>query len=721
MGRLVRTMFFSIVGLLALWALTVQLWRLRKRRPIFLIDEAPRPAAGPALAKTKAAQETDAHTIRVVCSNSSCQQRIQVESVWLGHTLKCPTCGKDIEIPAEDTVPSPGFASRLLAAARARAAAAVQVIPIRKIKRYAAAASIVAAVCLLVHLTANRIRATYNRPPQFLAKLAEISDVGEIRRSPAPNPGASLLWYNRNLESGIGVLQVDLLSMKEDLVYRLPVDAYEGNFIHMAGCSPDGRHLLFSGKQTNRLSRQNLTIVSTETGKFLDELLIDGPTSHFVWLSRRHYVFLDNKNSLYMASFRRDPATDRVYPQRLTLLRKFKRSNRISALAAVDDKTVAYVQGDGLYKLNANHQRPDTLGRFPGMSFRWMTYSPATEEFMLTGRSTTNSVSRSTAYRFKPGPQAEIEPLEKDSHLEWIFNGQWLQGGAGHAYVAARMGGSYLAVRPQKDGQRTNLFVEGYVRAFTVSPDGNKIFAVASIGPEPQEVWEYDLNARSLRPVTETGKKRFEAAEIVTPIRGETIAGREGVVPYYMLPPTQFDPSKRYPLVIDGPTESRWSPHSQFLANAGIYYVSVDRRGLASSDDLTGAARDIHAVYQDLKDRPTIDPKRIFLMGFSASGHPVRELVDKYPDYWRGAVFNGAVTTPRLPETRGAPFPRLLYSMGELEHADNLPKYASAACAKGYLVKVVKHPDGGHMFRNNRLIRERSRVIAEFILREYWY
>ncbi|HET7456374.1 MAG TPA: S9 family peptidase [Gemmatimonadaceae bacterium] len=124
--------------------------------------------------------------------------------------------------------------------------------------------------------------------------------------------------------------------------------------------------------------------------------------------------------------------------------------------------------------------------------------------------------------------------------------------------------------------------------------------------------------------------------------------------------PPNFDPSKKYPLVLvihGGPTASSkmsFSTTPQLMASEGWIVFQPNYRG---SDNLgnayqaaivgdagAGPGRDVMAGVAMLRQRPYVDKTRTAVTGWSYGGYMTSWLIGNYPDEWRAAVAGAPVT-----------------------------------------------------------------------------
>jgi dipeptidyl-peptidase-4 len=150
-----------------------------------------------------------------------------------------------------------------------------------------------------------------------------------------------------------------------------------------------------------------------------------------------------------------------------------------------------------------------------------------------------------------------------------------------------------------------------------------------------------------------------------------TLTAADGQTLYYQLfKPLHFDPSKRYPAIVDvygGPGVQRvlnnWHGGSftQILTRAGYVVFTLDNRGSASRG--TAFQAPIHRKMGDVEvadqvqgarwlgSQSYVDPKRIGVWGWSYGGYMTLNLMFKAPDVFRAGVSGAPVTDFALYDT----------------------------------------------------------------------
>jgi dipeptidyl aminopeptidase/acylaminoacyl peptidase len=391
------------------------------------------------------------------------------------------------------------------------------------------------------------------------------------------------------------------------------------------------------------------------------------------------------------------------------------------AIAKMSDHSIAYAERGNVMTLNLYTGQTNQLTHFTNDRIEWIDYNATNNEFLFCFTDLANSDTESTRYLYRLDPNAKTNNLTSLAKIvAEAFKGQWIYGDTGLAYVGTKDNKNYLAVETEDKSLCTNLFVGGNVMSYGVSPKKDKIYAVASLGHEPLGIWEYDIAGKKLRNVLPGMEHPYTVSQFIAPV--EMFVTRNGEnIPYFMLPPAGLDPHKKYPVVIDTPINDRCEPGPQFLANAGIFYVSVNRHGLASSDDMTTAFDDILAVYDELIKNPNVDPHRIYIAGECASTAIVSQLVDYNPAMWRGAIMLGPNSFPQIPAEVAA-FPSIFVSAGKNDAPSFLTateEFAQKASSQLVPMRVVYHENAGHIFNSTSLAKERYGAAAKFILTDF--
>jgi dipeptidyl-peptidase-4 len=254
---------------------------------------------------------------------------------------------------------------------------------------------------------------------------------------------------------------------------------------------------------------------------------------------------------------------------------------------------------------------------------------------------------------------------------------------AGWLYVLAspeNAGQRYL-YRSRLDGtgtpERVTPADQPGTHAYTLAATGRIAFHTSSRFDRPPITEVVELPShRSLRTLTDTKALEAKLRTVVTPpVEFFTVPIAGGVsLDGWMLKPSHFDPSRRYPVIVfvygepAGQTVvDRWGGgrtlFHRALAEAGYIVVSMDNRGTPAP---RGAAwrkvvygtvgdlssKDQAAGIRALIDRHAyLDPARLGIWGWSGGGSNTLNAMFRFPDHYQVGVSVAPVPDQRLYDT----------------------------------------------------------------------
>jgi len=545
---------------------------------------------------------------------------------------------------------------------------------------------------------------------QQAAVIDELAAIGEFRKSAVANRNSAKIAYAKTTSDGLGIFVKDLLSDKTIQLDTLAPPDNGGNFFSLPGWSPDGRYLIYGSEITSSQSRDyRLIICDGESLGFLDAIHINHPSVDYVSWNNTNTFILTAGNQLFEWTLIAG-SSGRYAGKETALVKVFPGKDESNAMCYIPDTGLAYRNGRALMVLSNDLTEAELLRLPDNSKLEWLTSDLQGQHLLFAQENSTNQIRALFRVDIKTKTLHQLS-----SQSENVYNGRWL-GDGGYAYVGNVGNTNYLAVCLASGIRRTN-FIEGSIRAYSVSPDGQSIFVTGSQTFGPPSIWRCDVKKGAIDEVVAAAEKDVARSEVIQPLKGNIEFPDGTFASYYMLPPRNFDHKKKYPVVIDGPTESRWQAHSQLIANSGAYYISVNRRGLASSDRLETAKADIWAVYQSLLHKPNIDPHQIYLNGFSHSTSVVSALLKEHPGAWKGAMLMSPGVLPEINE-KTADFPKILISFGDEDissRSSGVYRFEDQACAKLVDIKIVMHKDEGHIFLSNSATRERMKAVADFL------
>lgn len=573
----------------------------------------------------------------------------------------------------------------------------------------------------------------YRSPPnQRLLKLVSpqelenlIENIMSVQKYPLwlnPNNSGSTLAYIRGTTSGRGVF---LLNLNSNTTTRLQIT---NETPHTYGWSSDDQFLALSEAPAEDVNSEFLLSYDAKDNSISRLTSATGVVERtFIWLGEDNYYFsaklqATNVVERYIGNWR-----SRTNHKTTTYLDEF---------APMGENMGAFGYNGNIHSCaidsTTNPPIKDlshfTQG-FDNFIGRWLRYSPQNQMFLFCSA----PKGANWRYLYKYSPQtSELTKLNDED----TYNGQWLQDGEGYAFIGNRDNHFYLAVRPKQASEVTNLFVQGSVSSFKVSASGDKIYAAASEGIEPQGVWEYNLNTHALRCVVPGTTNQFVLSHLSEP-REYKVESTGGVrVTYFIYPPPtgtnavslEIGNLKKHPVFINLPPGSDqaqkvWIAHSQLLANLGSYVVDVNYRGCDGygkayadlKNDDAGAAEDVMNVYRELLKDPAIDPKAITIGCRSSGVAIVSELLQQAPELWSAVLLDhpgGGIDYESLDPKK---VPPLLITTGDQD--PNLPwvnQFVSWAKSNGVKTKLIIEMNSGHVNWNVEQIKEAEKRWLEF-------
>ncbi len=585
----------------------------------------------------------------------------------------------------------------------------------KRLRRLLIGWAVGAALCGVL-IGALQLRLWASLPRDFNAMQEEVGAVGDFRLVPWANHDNSELMYARNLSNCLGSFLVDLGSLKQTRPrVRGAKDNTRGGFTLLAW-SPDDKNMVFSWTLMPGQANRQIGLCDGTTSALRISFAIPGPPRRVVWLTTNSMVMYLGENDLYLYNINSSSDLGKFGRKGLVMLRKLDSppktvTENAFSLVRISEKSIGYFDKGNVWTLDIPHNKAHELTDFTNETLEWLDYSPENSSFLFTV-----SDKGGPRYRrlcmLKPEADPDYQLIECSPH-DNIFKGLWALKGKVIAYVDNVGSENCLAIDTPDQNLRTNLFLGGHMRSYSVSPNGERIYAIASPDDGPMGIWEYDIATKKLRNVAPPVSKPFAVAKLGTPVK--TSVNGMG---YFYVPPVHLEKQRQYPLVIDATRDSRWEAGSAILANADIFYAAVNRNGLANFLNLDTSPADIMQLYQDLLKNPNVDPARVYLAGTSAGSRGISSLINAKPSLWRGAGFMSPV---RIPENRARNphFPSIFISfVGHDGHhpSEYFEKSAVTLCRQNVPTTIVYHPRESHILATTDAIRDRWAKFAEFIL-----
>ena len=186
----------------------------------------------------------------------------------------------------------------------------------------------------------------------------------------------------------------------------------------------------------------------------------------------------------------------------------------------------------------------------------------------------------------------------------------------------------------------TEVLADKTIDEYDIAPDEKRIVYIRRSIGDPQEIFSADLNAGvASRPSRISNINEALAAEVdIRPAESMWVDGADGKkVQVFIVKPHNFDPSKKYPLIVNvhGGPQSQWS--DSFRGDWQVYPGAGYVIALPNPHGSTGFGQDYTAqisgdwggkVYEDVmkvtdavEKLPYVDSNRVGAMGWSYGGY----------------------------------------------------------------------------------------------------
>ena len=214
------------------------------------------------------------------------------------------------------------------------------------------------------------------------------------------------------------------------------------------------------------------------------------------------------------------------------------------------------------------------------------------------------------------------------------------------------------------EGNSNLVTREEGTHAFSLSADGIYFYDAFSSGTEPHKAMLWTNNGKMAKPLI-TSKEKLDDYVIGQTEIG-TIKAKDGADLYYrMIKPTDFDPSKKYPVMV----YVYGGPHAQMVTNSWLYGANLwmhwmanqgyivftldnhgsGERGFAFESQIHRKLGDVEMEDQllgvdFLNSLPYVDGKRMAVHGWSFGGFMTTSLMLRQPGVFTTGVAGGPVT-----------------------------------------------------------------------------
>jgi dipeptidyl aminopeptidase/acylaminoacyl peptidase len=219
----------------------------------------------------------------------------------------------------------------------------------------------------------------------------------------------------------------------------------------------------------------------------------------------------------------------------------------------------------------------------------------------------------------------------------WVEDMRWSPDGKSIVFQAEHHGRNPLFRIPVAGGQPEELLRDAYIAGWELTADGAGVVYTRRSISDPTETWSSRWNGAQRTQLTSFNAKLEDEIDF-RPAEEHWFQGDgDYKVHCFLVKPHGFDPSKKYPLVLNvhGGPQSQWT--DAFRGDWQVYpakgYVVAfcnptgsTGYGQAFTDGITGdwggrVYRDLMKVTDELEKLPYVDKDRMGVMGWSYGGY----------------------------------------------------------------------------------------------------
>jgi hypothetical protein len=541
-----------------------------------------------------------------------------------------------------------------------------------------------------------------SRPVHMIEMADELGSLGRLIGNVAATDDGTRVSYFRGTESGGGLFVCDLASGQQHLLYEDP--KMEGTQPHpQFGWSPDDKLLAVHGQ---RDGKDVVFIMNGDSGQI--ETTLFSWVQDLVWLSPSSFVFYNGD----LMRVDKHPDSGWGRPYRFTKAAKkvsqpsgtSPKYPPVKGLMATSPDSVAWTGRNTIWEWSFHAVAPVKLLGIPGGEIRECSYSKDSEAFLLHLRDTTGD-------RVANYARSSQELVNLGGNIDSnAFNMLWVNHGKGYAYLLNQPGLHSIMLKAAcTNDQPVQRVPQDGGRAMTTG--GNCIYAIGSVMSQPEGIVEYDATTGAARYAAPS-QAHFQYARNVTPVSGFLTNSLGEIHAYNLWAPVHFDSRKKYPLILAQQIHV-WNEYAETSANAGAYYVNVERPDF-NHPQIQQWADDVMAAYRLMSDNPNIDTNRVFLCGASAETGYLAQLMTQEPGLWKGAILTSAVAFPALSQISAD---KLLINCGladEYNTFGGIKQFQEDAARAGIVVTLAIHRTG-HVFVSASANQESTQEFIKFL------
>lgn len=246
----------------------------------------------------------------------------------------------------------------------------------------------------------------------------------------------------------------------------------------------------------------------------------------------------------------------------------------------------------------------------------------------------------------------------------WVTAFRWSRDGRELWFTTDEKGHTPLYRATLPSGKVERMLEGQTIREFTLAPDGRSVLFVRSTVGEPGEIWRCAIPSRDLKRLTDFNEAVRSEVDI-RPAEELWVKGADGaMVQVFVVKPHGFDPSRKYPLILNvhGGPQMMWADTFrgdwQVYPGAGYVVAFPNPHGStgygqkfteAISRDWDGKVmEDVAKVTDALAALPYVDKDRMGAMGWSWGGYAMMWLEGHTTRYKALAAMMGVYDLPAM-------------------------------------------------------------------------
>lgn len=553
------------------------------------------------------------------------------------------------------------------------------------------------------------------RHARVIEIATEVASMPRFIGRPEATADGAYVSFSRGTDTGGGLFIFDLKSGQQRLIYEDSGNRRQVQY----GWSPDSKLLAFTGLSNEKTA---LMIYNERSGQVEIPLALSEAPNEVEWLSPSSFILLKGGTTHLISKkqnaglLRVDRHEDGTWAMPYYFAKEVNAgtpptdtANKffpIKGLMATSPNSVAWTTWDAIWELKFHDSQPVPLwkGAFTNKIMS-CSYSKDSGAFLLRlkngNRQYLASYSSFTRQFLNLGELANTNAV----------NVCWINHGKGYAYLVNESNSHFIFIKADytNDAAPIQSFPQTGMREFTSA--GNSIYGYACLEGQPEGIVEYDATSGTSKYAVSTSPK-FRLAKNVIPSGGLITNSFGEVHAYYLWTPINFTPGKKYPLVL-AQQRNVWNGIAEAVANAGAFYLSVDRPDF-NHPQLNHWTQDVMAAYSLMSKNPNIDMHNLYLSGGSDETSFVASLLNEEPALWKGAMLSSPIAFPDITHLRVS---KLLIMEGEADEYKNFDKiknFQEGAERLGIPVTVVALPTG-HVIVSTSAVRRSSQEFVRFL------